>query len=223
MCGHFIILEVKYVPSIKILEEKKDIVKQLADKMQNSIAGVFVDYSGITVEDDTKLRRDLRDAGVEYSVVKNTLTRFAANTIGFEALDQHLHGTTALAVSTNDDVISAAKILCEYAKSNENFTIKIGFLEGKIIEASEVKSLASLPSKEQLIGQVLYGFNFPITGLAIALNAIKEKKEAEANTPAAPVETKAKEEIKEEVEAPQVAETVSQEENASVDSTDATE
>lgn len=211
------------MPSIKILEEKKDIVKQLADKMQNSIAGVFVDYSGITVEDDTKLRRDLRDAGVEYSVVKNTLTRFAANTIGFEALDQHLHGTTALAVSTNDDVISAAKILCEYAKSNENFTIKIGFLEGKIIEASEVKSLASLPSKEQLIGQVLYGFNFPITGLAIALNAIKEKKEAESNTPAAPVETKAKEEIKEEVEAPQVAETVSQEENASVDSTDATE
>lgn len=211
------------MPSIKILEEKKDIVKQLADKMQNSVAGVFVDYSGITVEDDTKLRRELRDAGVEYSVVKNTLTRFAANTIGFEALDEHLHGTTALAVSTNDDVISAAKILCEYAKSNENFTIKIGFLEGKIIDASEVKSLAALPSKEQLIGQVLYGFNFPITGLAIALNAIKEKKEAEENSPATPVETKV--EVKEEVSASQApaTETISQEENASVDSTDATE
>lgn len=209
------------MPSIKILEEKKDIVKQLADKMQNSVAGVFVDYSGITVEDDTKLRRELRDAGVEYSVVKNTLTRFAANTIGFEALDEHLHGTTALAVSTNDDVISAAKILYDYSKGNENFKIKIGFLEGKIIDASEVKSLASLPSKEQLIGQVLYGFNFPITGLAIALNAIKEKKEAGDNSPVAPVE------VKEEVTTPEVEvatpEMDSKEENASVDSTDATE
>lgn len=166
------------MPSIKILEEKKSIVTELADKMKNSVAGVFVDYKGITVEDDTKLRRELRDAGIDYSVVKNTLTRFAAKEIGFEAIDEHLHGTTALAVSTTDDVVAPARILCDFAKKHPNFTVKVGFLEGKVIAAEEVTALAKLPSKEALIGQVLYGFNFPISGFAIALNAIREKMEA---------------------------------------------
>ena len=164
------------MPNINILESKKQTVATLVAKMQSAAAGVLVDYKGITVEDDTMLRRELREAGVEYSVVKNTLTRFAANQIGFEAFDEHLHGTSALAVC-NDDPIAPARILCKYAKSHENFKIKIGFMDGKVMDATEVTAIAELPSKEVLLSQVLYGFNAPITKLAIALTEIAKLKE----------------------------------------------
>ena len=144
---------------------------------QEFSAGVLVDYKGINVEDDTKLRRQLREAGVEYAVIKNTLIRFAAKELGFEALDEHLNGTTALAISTTDDVIAPAKILGDFAKTHENFTIKAGYLEGKVVDADEVKKLASMPSKEVLIAQVLYSFNYPIMQLAIACDAIVKKAE----------------------------------------------
>ncbi len=174
------------MPSKKVLDEKKLIVQELTEKFQSSVSGVFVDYKGITVEQDTKLRRDLRAAGVEYSVVKNTLTRFAANNVGFEALDPILNGTTALAVSKTD-LVAPAKILSEFAKKNNKFTIKMGFVEGKLIDAKGVAELAELPPKEVLIAKVLGGFNAPISGLVnvlngnmrglvVALNAIAEKK-----------------------------------------------
>lgn len=163
------------MPNAKVLEEKKALVASLTEKIKNSPAGVLVDYKGISVADDTKLRADLRAAGVEYAVVKNTMIKFAADALGLTGLTEHLSGTTAIAVSTTDDVIAPAKILCEYAKKHDNFKIKVGFLEGAVIPESEVKALADLPSKETLIAQVLYGFNYPIMQLAIALNKIAEK------------------------------------------------
>ncbi len=163
------------MPNAKVLEEKKAFVASLAEKLKNSPAGVLVDYKGITVEDDTILRRKLREAGVDYAVIKNTLIRFAAKEAGLEGLDDVLSGTTALAISTTDDVVAPAKILNDYAKEHENFTIKAGYLEGNVIDEKEVVALAKMPSKETLIAQTLYSFNYPIMQLAIALNAIAEK------------------------------------------------
>lgn len=177
------------MPNAKVLEEKKQIVSELAQKMKSASCGVFVDYKGITVDADTKLRRELRQAGVDYAVVKNTLTRFAANEIGFEALDPVLNGTTAMATSDADQTLPA-KILCEYAKkSGGKFTIKAGFVDGNIISAEQVQELADLPPREQLVARALAGFNAPITGLVnvlngnirglvVALNAIAEQKQA---------------------------------------------
>ena len=174
------------MPSAKILEQKKQIVSDLTDKLRRASAGVFVDYRGITVEEDTKLRAEMRKAGVDYAVVKNTLTRFAAKDAGLEGLDEILNGTTALAVSY-DDPVAPAKILNEYAAKHENFKIKMGVVEGKVITPAEVKDLADLPSREVLIATVLGTMNAPVTGLvtvlngtikglAVALNAIAEKK-----------------------------------------------
>ncbi|MEG0770373.1 MAG: 50S ribosomal protein L10 [Clostridia bacterium] len=176
------------MPSTDVLEQKQKVVENIADRLSNATAGVFVDYKGITVEEDTKLRFELRKSDVEYSVVKNTLTKFAAKKVGLEGLDDILNGTTALATST-DDVIIAAKIVNEYAKSHSNFQIKAGFVDGKVLSADEVITLASLPSKEELIAKMLGSLNAPISGLVnvlngnirglvVALNAIAEQKSA---------------------------------------------
>lgn len=165
------------MPNAKVLEAKKALVASLVEKIKNSPAGVLVDYKGINVEDDTKLRRELREAGVDYAVIKNTMIRFAADELGFSELDEHLNGTSALAISTTDDVVAPAKILSAFAKKHENFTIKAGFLEGKVISEAEVKALANMPNKETLIAQVLYSFNYPIMQLAIACDAIVKKAE----------------------------------------------
>jgi len=165
------------MPNEKIIEQKKALVKSLVEKIKNSPAGVLVDYKGINVEDDTNLRRELRTAGVDYAVIKNTMIRFAAKELGFDEFDEHLHGTSALAISTTDDVIAPAKILGAYAKKHENFKIKAGYLEGRAIGADEVNQLANMPSKEVLLAQVLYSFNYPIMQLAIACDAIVKKAE----------------------------------------------
>ncbi len=179
------------MPNAKVLEEKKAVVAALAEKLKNASSGVLVDYKGINVADDTKLRADMRKAGVEYGVYKNTLIRLAANQVGLEGLDTYLNGTTALAISLTD-VVAPAKLVSEYAKKIQGkFEIKAGFVEGKTINGKEVSALAELPSKEVLIATVLAGFNAPISGfvnvlngnlrgLAVALNAIREKKESEA-------------------------------------------
>ena len=176
------------MPSEKILEQKKQIVADLTEKLQNSCAGVVVSYKGITVEQDIKLRRELREAGVEYSVVKNTLLSRAAKNAGIEGLDPVLEGTTALAVS-KDDYAAAARVLCGFAEKNKFFKTKAGFIDGKLLDEAGVNDLAKLPTKEVLIAQVLGGFNAPITGFAnvlngtlkglvVALNAIAEKQSA---------------------------------------------
>ena len=157
------------MPSNKVLEEKKAIVAGLVEKLSNSASGVLVDYKGINVEDDTKLRKELREKGVEYKVVKNTLLSKACDQVGFEDLKGVLEGMTAMAVCA-DDVVAPAKILCEYAKKNKNFVIKAGFVEGKVIDADAVKALAELPSKEILVATVLGTLNAPVTGLVTVLN-----------------------------------------------------
>ena len=130
----------------KVLQEKQAVVETLAEKMQKASAGVFVDYKGITVAEDTELRGTMRKSEVEYSVVKNTLTRFAVQKVGMEALDPILHGTTALALSYTDPV-APAKIISEFAKKmgGKKFVVKAGFVDGKVLSVEEVSALAELP------------------------------------------------------------------------------
>jgi len=162
------------VPSKKVLEAKQQVVVTLTEQLKNATTGVFVDYSGINVADDTKLRKELREAGVKYSVVKNTLTKFAAKEAGIEGLDDILNGTTALAVS--DDHVSAAKVIGNFAEKNENFKIKGGIMEGKVISVEEVIKLSKMPGREQLLCMLLYALNGNISGLARALQAVADQK-----------------------------------------------
>ena len=128
------------MPNAKVLETKKSIVDALSDKIQNATSAVFVDYKGITVAQDTELRNQFRAAGVEYSVVKNTLTRFAANKAGYTEFDEVLNGTTSMA-STTDDPIAPARVICEFAKKNKNVVkIKGGMVEGKVLSVEELMS-----------------------------------------------------------------------------------
>ncbi len=169
------------MPNAKVLEEKKAIVASLAEKMKNASAGVLVDYKGITVENDTKLRAELRKNGVEYSVVKNTLTRFAAKEVGFDELDGVLNGTTALALSM-DDAIAPARVIVDFMKKNPKvpFQVKAGFVEGKLVDVDTIKQLGELPGKDMLVAMVLGTLNAPIAALARAINAIAEQKGAPA-------------------------------------------
>lgn len=173
------ILEVNYLPSQAILEQKQQYVTELTEKVKGAVAGVLVDYKGITVADDTKLRKELREAGVEYTVVKNTMLHLAAQNVGYEELDPVLNGTTALALSTEDHV-AAARILSKFAETHKNFKIKAGFIEGKVIDLAEIEKLAKLPTRENLLCMVLYALNGNISGLARALQAIVDKKNEEA-------------------------------------------
>ncbi len=168
----------------KVLQKKQALVDELAQKLNGAVAGVIVEYKGISVADDTLLRRKLREAGVDYSVVKNTMLRRAADKAGLEGLDDILKGTTALAVSAEDPV-AAAKILCEQAKKDENFKVKAGFLDGAVIDVARVTELSKLPSREGLISMLLSVLTGPVRGLAVALNAIAEKQGEGAEAPAA--------------------------------------
>lgn len=174
------------MPNAKVLAEKQAVVAALVEKMKNASAGVLVDYKGITVENDTKLRAELRKNGVEYAVVKNTLTRFAANQVGFEALDPVLNGTTALAISM-DDAIAPARVITDFMKKNPKvpFQVKAGFVEGKVVDSATIAQLGELPSKDVLVAMVLGTMNAPIAALARAINAIAEKQGAPAAAEAA--------------------------------------
>lgn len=163
------------MPNAKVLSEKQAIVAALTEKLQGSVAGVIVDYSGITVAEDTEMRRKLRENNVDYSVVKNTLLRFAINNSGLSELDSLLNGTTSLAVSV-DDPVAPAKIIKEYAdKLNGRFEIKGGFMDGKVISLDEVNALASIPALPVLQAQVLGTMLAPITSFAVVIKAIAEK------------------------------------------------
>lgn len=162
------------MPSAKILEQKQQMVGELADKIKNSTSGVLVNYCGITVEKDTALRRKLREAGVDYTVIKNTYIRKACEIAGLEGLDNVLEGMTAFAVS--DDPVAPAKILCEFAKENENFQIKAGFIDGRAIDVAEIKSLSEIPSKEGLICKILGSLQSSLYGLAYVLQGKIDKE-----------------------------------------------
>ncbi len=173
------------MPSAKILESKKQIVADLTAKLQGAVSGVIVNYSGITVENDTKLRADLRKAGVEYAVVKNTMTKRACENVGYGELASALEGMTAIAIS-NDDAVAPAKILKEYADKIDSFELKAGFVDGKVLDQAGVTELASIPAKEVLLARMLGSLQGPLSGLAVALQAIIDKNgEAAEAAPAA--------------------------------------
>jgi len=169
------------------IESKKQIVAEISHKFKNAKSIVLVDYKGISVEKATLLRNKARDANVDYKVYKNTLARIAAKESECEGLTDYLIGSIAIAVSETDEV-APAKILFDFIKENKILEIKGGYVDGKVVSAKEVEHLATLPSKEELIAKMLgslksplYGLanvlNGNIRGLAVALNAIKEKKE----------------------------------------------
>lgn len=171
------------MPSQSILAQKQQFVSELADKLKNAAGGVLVDYKGISVEDDTKLRKELRENGVDYFVVKNTLLKRAAEAAGIEGLESALSGTTAVALSA-EDIIIAPKLLYKKAESsNGAFSIKLGFLDGKAISKEEVEAYAKLPSKETLLSQLVFMLQSPIQRLAIAISEI-EKKQSEGEATA---------------------------------------
>ena len=159
------------MPSQKILDEKKQIVSALSEQLKTAVSGVFVDYCGLTVEQDTKLRNKLREAGVEYKVVKNTLTRFAAKEVGFDELDPIINGPTSLAISMTDEV-APAKVIADFAKDNEQLEIKAGFLDGKVLALEEIKKLAATPNRETLLAKMLGSMNAPISNLVRTLQAL---------------------------------------------------
>ena len=181
------------MPNAKVLSEKQAIVAELTEKLKSAASGVLVDYKGITVAEDTALRTELRQNEVDYSVVKNTLVRFAINNCGMEALDDVLNGTTSLAIS-HTDPIAPMRVINKFAKqfNGAKFTIKGGFMDGKVLSLEEISALADLPSKEGLQAQVLGTMLAPITSLAIVIKAIAEKGGATVEA-AAPAEAPAAE------------------------------
>ena len=168
------------MPNANVLESKKAVVETLTGKIQEATSVVFVDYEGITVAQDAELRNQFREAGVEYSVVKNTLTRFAAKNAGYD-FDEVLNGTTAMA-STTGDPIAPARIVSEYAKKNKlkTLTIKGGIVEGSVLSAAELNGFGELPSKNALVASVLGTFLAPISSLAFVLDQIRMQKDGSA-------------------------------------------
>ncbi|NLO45739.1 MAG: 50S ribosomal protein L10 [Clostridiales bacterium] len=163
------------MPSEKVLEQKKQAVTELTETLKGACAGVVVDYKGTNVTDDTILRKELREAGVKYTVVKNTLLRFAAKNAGLDGLCDVLEGTTAIAVSS-DDHVAAARILGKFAEKHKNFSVKSGFLDNDVISLDKIESLAKLPSREVLLATVCNVFNAPVSAFARVIQAIVDKQ-----------------------------------------------
>lgn len=159
------------------VELKQPIVQEISELLNGAQSAVVVDYRGLTVEQDTALRKKLREAGVSYKVYKNTLIRFATKGTEFEALDEYLEGPTAIVVS-KDDATAPARILNEFAKTAPILELKAGVVEGKAYDKDGIKIIASIPSREELLGKFLGSIQSPISNFARVLNQIAEKKEA---------------------------------------------
>ncbi len=164
------------MPNAKVLESKKAIVAALEEQLKGAASGVLVDYSGITVEQDTELRTELRKNEVSYGVVKNTMVRRALDESGLSELDDVLHGNTSLATAT-EDPIAPIRVLADYAKKmgDEKFHIKAAFMEGKVLSQAEIAQLATLTSKKDLYAQLVGVLVAPVANLAAVVNAIAEK------------------------------------------------
>ena len=169
------------MPSAKILSEKQALVADLKAKIDGAAAGVLVSYKGINVADDTKLRKELREAGVEYAVIKNSLIRFAVQGTALEGLSEVLEGTTALAIS-KDDPIVAANLLNKFAESTKNkeFQIKGGFVEGKLMSKEQMQQIAKLPGREGMLSMFAGALTNTLSGLAVAMQAYVDKQEEPA-------------------------------------------
>lgn len=164
------------MPSEKVLSAKQEKVAQIVELLKASTAGVLVDYKGITVEEDTKLRKELREAGIEYFVEKNTLLRFALKEVGLDDLCESLSGTTAIAIS-NDDQTAAARILGKFSEDckGDKFFLKSGYIDKEIYDAEGVKALSKVPSREVLLAQLVGSLQGPIQKLAATLQAVVDK------------------------------------------------
>jgi len=169
---------------------KEQSVQDITEKLQESVTAVITDYRGLNVAQATNLRNELRGANIEYKVLKNTLTKIAAKNVGIEGLDQYLEGPTAIAFSSEDPV-APAKILAKFAKDNKDLEIKGGILEGKVVSMAQITALAELPSREELLAQVLRGMQSPLAGMANVLagplrnmanvlEAVRKEKEVQA-------------------------------------------
>jgi large subunit ribosomal protein L10 len=161
-----------------IREEKVQTINEIATKLRESQTTVVADYRGLTVAQVTELRKQLREAGVEFKVYKNTLTRLATAKENLTELDQYLTGPNAIAFSAND-VIAPAKVLAEFAKKNEKLEIKGGVIEGKVVGADQIKALAALPSREGLLSMLLSVLQAPVRNFALAVKAVAEQKEGQ--------------------------------------------
>lgn len=160
----------------KAIETKQQVVTEIADKLRESKSTIVVDYRGLTVSEVTELRKNLREAGVEFKVYKNSLTRRAAETAEIAELNQFLTGPNAIAFS-NEDVVAPAKVLNDFAKDHEALEIKAGVIEGKLVTLDEVKAIATLPSREGLLSMLLSVLQAPIRNLALATKAVADQKE----------------------------------------------
>ena len=167
------------MPGKKALEKKSGEVKALAEMINGAKCIAIVDYRGITVEQITSLRNDLRKENVEYKVAKNTLIKLAVKGTEYEGLTEYLEGPTAIAIS-HEDCTAPARIMSKTADTVEAFNFKAGWVEGQVYDAKGIEEIAKIPSKEVLIAKVLGGFNAPITSLAYVIKAIAEKQEANA-------------------------------------------
>lgn len=159
-----------------VTSAKQAVVAQLKEQLKSAKGVVLTSYKGLTVAQDTELRRELREAGVSYHVVKNTMLRIAAKEAGIEGIEEHLEGTTAFAFST-EDAVAPAKVICGFIKKNkledaEVLTVKVGMVEGKVIGVDEVKALAALPSREELIAKLLGSMNAPISNTVNVLQGV---------------------------------------------------
>lgn len=161
------------------LQMKNQLVEEIKEKIQSAQSITLVNYRGVDVEAVTELRAKYRAANVDYKVYKNTMMRRAFEELGYEGISEFLTGPSAVAFSM-EDAVAGAKISDEFAEEHEAFEIKSGIVEGKVFSTEDMRAFAKLPSKEVLIAQVLYGLNANITGLAMVLQAIAEKKESEA-------------------------------------------
>ena len=172
------------MPSEKVLESKKAAVASIVEKLNNSVAGVVVEYRGINVADDTALRNDLRKENIEYSVVKNSILGRAVDEVNMPEMKEALKGTTAIAIS-KEDPAAAARILKKFAKDHEGFSMKSGYLNGEVVDLDTLNSLADLPSYEVLLATVCSAFNAPIASFARVIQAVVDKKAEEGDAPAA--------------------------------------
>ena len=168
------------MPSAKVLESKKAKVAELSEKLKGSVSGVLVDYKGINVADDTKLRKELREAGIFYAVEKNSTLRFALKDAGLEELTKVLDGTTAIAISTADQT-APARILGKFAEDSKGkFSLKAGYVEGEIFDEKGVVALSKIPSKDILLSQLVGSLQGPMQKLAAILKAVQDSKTEEA-------------------------------------------
>ena len=169
------------------VELKQPIVQAIAEDIKDAASVVLVDYRGLTVAEDTALRKQLREAGIVYKVCKNTMMKRAFEGTDFAALDEHLEGPSAIAIS-KDDATAPARILCKFAKDAKALELKAGVVEGTVYDVAGLTELSKVPSREELLSKLLGSLQSPITNLARVLNQIAEQKgegTAEAEAPAA--------------------------------------